>query len=87
MMKAKLDDAIDGRLAIKLDPETPEERLLLRAFSLQASPINALRITGWHDVGGSRGPGLGGLRIDHATTEKSPPSPLAPMPTGPSWDL
>jgi hypothetical protein len=69
MMKAKFDDAIDGRLAIKLEPETPEERLLLKAFDRQTGADKALRITGWSDVAGSRGPGIGGLRIDHARSD------------------
>lgn len=61
-MKAKFIEDSDLRLAIQFEPETDDERLLLRAFSSQVESFqNRLTIRGW-GIGGEK-QGLRHLKI------------------------
>ena len=60
-MKAKFIEDTDAKLALHFEPETDEERLLMRAFAAQCDPNNLLRILGW-GLGGEK-PGLRYVRI------------------------
>lgn len=61
-MKGKFVEDEDLRLAVQLEPESDDERLLLRAFSAQAEACqNRLIVSGW-GMGGEK-TGLRHLRL------------------------
>jgi hypothetical protein len=63
-MKAEFIEDVELLLGLSFTAETPEERLLLRAFSAQAQARgNRIEIRGWRDAAGAHGPGIGGVRL------------------------
>ena len=60
-MKAKFIEDADNRLGLSFEPETDDERLLLRAFVAQCEPNYLLRISGW-GIGGEN-PGIRHIRV------------------------
>lgn len=56
-MKARFIEDGELRLGLQFEPETDDERLLMRAFAHQAMEVeNRMQITGW-GTGGSQ-PGM-----------------------------
>ncbi len=63
-MRARFVEDANLKLALSFEPETDDERLLLRAFAAQCEPNNLLRIQGW-GLGGEQ-PGLRSIRVYQA---------------------
>lgn len=84
-MKATFIEDAELRLGLSFEAETPEERLLLRAFSAQAQDHdNRMQIRGWRDVAGARGGGIGAVRLYLDGHPRTPPSTGLPRTmTGP----
>ena len=72
-MRAKFIEGPDLELGLSFEPESDDERLLMRAFSAQCSRHGGLlRILGW-GMGGEN-PGIRHIRIYSVKPDKEPPT-------------
>jgi hypothetical protein len=60
-VRARFIEGPNLELGLSFEPETDDERLLLRSFAAQCEPNNLLRIVGW-GIGGEH-PGVRHIRI------------------------